>query len=142
MRSGPLRFKSEFMIHMDGLLATQTESQYVLVLCTTNSPWLLDDALRRRLEKRIMIPLPDEESRAGIIKGFMEGVTLSEDFDEGFIKDTAAKLTKYVEYLSLTLIVSATVELTSGLCAGRPPWPQCDEVWVIWTQMWCQRTRD
>lgn len=47
----------------------------------TNTPWELDEAFRRRFEKRIYIHLPDASSRAGMFKLKLEGVphTLSEE---------------------------------------------------------------
>jgi len=51
---------------MDGLSDTSIEeesgaSRIVMVLAATNFPWDIDEALRRRLEKRIYIPLPNSE---------------------------------------------------------------------------------
>jgi vacuolar protein-sorting-associated protein 4 len=39
-----------------------------LVLGATNIPWVLDADIRRRFEKRIYIPLPEEHARLNIIK--------------------------------------------------------------------------
>ena len=44
---------------VDGALGDS--SNVVMVLAATNFPWQIDEALRRRLEKRIYIPLPDCE---------------------------------------------------------------------------------
>ena len=40
----------------------------VLVLGATNLPWEIDQAVRRRFEKRIYISLPDVESRKAILE--------------------------------------------------------------------------
>lgn len=45
---------------MDGATSSQNQNKFVIVIAATNRPWDLDEALRRRLEKRIYIPLPSD----------------------------------------------------------------------------------
>lgn len=50
------------------LLGVGADNDQILVLGATNIPWVLDAAIRRRFEKRIYIPLPEEEARYSMIK--------------------------------------------------------------------------
>lgn len=44
------------------------DTEGILVLGATNVPWVLDAAIRRRFEKRIYIPLPEEQARNVMFK--------------------------------------------------------------------------
>ncbi|OSX67993.1 hypothetical protein POSPLADRAFT_1043160 [Postia placenta MAD-698-R-SB12] len=57
---GSRRIKTEFLVQMNGVGHDDTG---VLVLGATNIPWQLDNAIKRRFEKRIYIPLPGTEAR-------------------------------------------------------------------------------
>ena len=57
----------------------------VMVLAATNFPWDIDEALRRRLEKRIYIPLPSEEGREALLKINLKEVKVDEEIDMGLI---------------------------------------------------------
>ena len=54
------RIKTEFLVQMQGV---GIDNDGILVLGATNIPWGLDAAIRRRFEKRIYIPLPEEMPR-------------------------------------------------------------------------------
>eukprot|EP01006_Ploeotia_vitrea_P053142 TRINITY_DN67759_c5_g1_i1.p1 TRINITY_DN67759_c5_g1~~TRINITY_DN67759_c5_g1_i1.p1 ORF type:complete len:439 (+),score=53.45 TRINITY_DN67759_c5_g1_i1:40-1356(+) len=62
---GATRVLTEFLAQMDGV--GHDGGERVLVLGATNLPWKLDAAIRRRFEKRIYIPLPDEPARHKIV---------------------------------------------------------------------------
>ncbi|GMY37920.1 katanin p60 ATPase-containing subunit A-like 2 isoform X1 [Fagus crenata] len=59
------RLKTELLIQMDGLTRTD---ELVFVLAATNLPWELDAAMLRRLEKRILVPLPEPEARISMFE--------------------------------------------------------------------------
>jgi katanin p60 ATPase-containing subunit A1 len=62
---GSRRMKTELLIQMDGL---SKSDDLVFVLAASNLPWDLDIALLRRLEKRILVPLPNEKARLIMLK--------------------------------------------------------------------------
>ncbi|KAG7327521.1 hypothetical protein KOW79_009127 [Hemibagrus wyckioides] len=63
------RIKTEFLVQMQGeLRGVGNDNEGILVLGATNIPWTLDSAIRRRFEKRIYIPLPEEHARSLMFK--------------------------------------------------------------------------
>lgn len=64
------RLKTEFLVQFDGVAAASNAR--VVVIGATNRPQELDDAVRRRLVKRIYIPLPDAEGRTIILKHLLK----------------------------------------------------------------------
>ena len=70
---GSRRVKAELLVQMEGVNSNTSASanekskddktKIVTVMAATNRPWDLDEALRRRFEKRVYIPLPNEKGR-------------------------------------------------------------------------------
>ncbi|XP_032576377.1 katanin p60 ATPase-containing subunit A1 isoform X3 [Drosophila sechellia] len=81
------RFKAELLIQMDGLNASMQEEKVIMVLAATNHPWDIDEAFRRRFEKRIYIPLPNEDTRSALLKLCLKDVCLSPSLNTGMIGD-------------------------------------------------------
>ncbi|KAJ0548288.1 putative transcription factor interactor and regulator FHA-SMAD family [Helianthus annuus] len=73
------KMKNEFMVNWDGLRTKDTER--VLVLAATNRPFDLDEAVIRRLPRRLMVNLPDAPNRAKILKVILAKEDLSPDID-------------------------------------------------------------
>lgn len=71
------RVKSELLVQIDGCHSSEGgERQHVVVLAATNFPWDIDEALRRRLEKRIYIPLPQREERLELLHINLKGIDI------------------------------------------------------------------
>ncbi|OIV98173.1 hypothetical protein TanjilG_18288 [Lupinus angustifolius] len=73
------KMKNEFMVNWDGLRTKETDR--VLVLAATNRPYDLDEAVIRRLPRRLMVNLPDAPNRAKILKVILAKEDLSSDVD-------------------------------------------------------------
>lgn len=58
--------KTELLIQLDGLIKSSNER--VFLLAASNLPWELDIALLRRLEKRILVHLPNQDAREDMVK--------------------------------------------------------------------------
>lgn len=74
------RVKSELLVQMDGISSDEA-TKTVMVLAATNFPWDIDEALRRRLEKRIYIPLPNDEGREVLLKINLREVKVDDSVD-------------------------------------------------------------
>ncbi|XP_048584952.1 fidgetin-like protein 1 [Nematostella vectensis] len=63
------RIKTEFLVQLDG--ATTASDERLLVVGATNRPQEIDEAARRRLVKRLYIPLPEDTARGQIIRNLL-----------------------------------------------------------------------
>ncbi|XAR61325.1 Adenosinetriphosphatase [Bertholletia excelsa] len=73
------KMKNEFMVNWDGLRTKDKER--VLVLAATNRPFDLDEAVIRRLPRRLMVNLPDAPNREKILRVILAKEELSPDVD-------------------------------------------------------------
>ena len=71
---------TEFMSEMDGL-RSNSQDQRVIVIGATNRPFDLDDAVLRRLPRRLLVDLPGEKERKEILKILLRDENVAEDLD-------------------------------------------------------------
>lgn len=79
------KVKVQFFVEIDGLCSAAADESgevpRVFLLAATNRPWDLDDAILRRLTKRVYIPLPDAAAREQLFRLKMHGVLLADDIE-------------------------------------------------------------
>ena len=117
---GSRRMKTELLIQMDGL---SRGTEHVFVLAASNLPWDLDPALLRRLEKRVIVPLPDKIAR----KKMLESHLVKQTNIEGDSDNNNNENDKEIALSSSQLDLDKCAEETEGysgadiklLCKGR-----------------------
>jgi len=72
------RMRNEFMAAWDGLRSK--ENQRILIFGATNRPFDLDDAVIRRLPRRIYVDLPDAQNRMKILKILLAKENIESEF--------------------------------------------------------------
>ncbi|XP_039749665.1 katanin p60 ATPase-containing subunit A1-like isoform X1 [Pararge aegeria] len=112
------RFKAELLIQMDGLAAVFNQDKVIMVLAATNHPWDIDEAFRRRFEKRIYVGLPDEATRVKLLRTCLREVALGDDVD---LSEMAAKLDGYSGSDINNLCRDASMMTMRRKIAGKSP---------------------
>ncbi|XP_046963122.1 katanin p60 ATPase-containing subunit A1-like isoform X2 [Vanessa cardui] len=112
------RFKAELLIQMDGLAAAFNQDKVIMVLAATNHPWDIDEAFRRRFEKRIYVGLPDETTRVKLLRLCLREVVLGDDVD--FV-ELATKLEGYSGSDINNLCRDAAMMTMRRKIAGKSP---------------------
>ncbi|GAN05781.1 conserved hypothetical protein [Mucor ambiguus] len=80
---------NQFMVEWDGL---SSHNQGIIVMAATNRPFDLDDAVLRRMPRRILVDLPNEDDRAEILKILLK--------DEDHHQVSIAEIAKATEHYS------------------------------------------
>ncbi|PHU15569.1 hypothetical protein BC332_16774 [Capsicum chinense] len=110
------RLKNEFTLDWDGLRTKDTER--VMVLAATNRPFDLDEAVIRRLPRRLMVNLPDAPNRAKILKVILAKENLAQDVDV----ESVANLCATAAYRPIRdILEKEKKEQAAASADGRPP---------------------
>ena len=64
---GEVRVRNQFLKEMDGI-TDKGKNLHLYVIGATNKPWTLDWPFLRRFQKRIYVPLPNNEARAQMLR--------------------------------------------------------------------------
>lgn len=96
---------NQFMVEWDGLRSSG-QNNGIVVMASTNRPFELDDAVLRRLPRRILVDLPSEEARERILNVYLGQELVGEGVD---VKALAKKTTLFSGSDLKNLCVSAAL---------------------------------
>lgn len=105
--------KTELLMQMDGLRSSvgsgsNTVSQpQVFVMAASNLPWDLDVAVLRRLEKRVLVPLPSKEAREVMIREHLTG-RMAPDIDVDLVRRNLLNVFNILSLLFVLFIQIST----------------------------------
>lgn len=107
------RIKAEFSVQMDGV---GNDMDGILVIGATTKPWVLHSSILRRFEKRIFIPLPEEDARLEILRKHLRSTP--HELTEQDLKALAEKTHGYsVSNILLAVRVARMQPLRKALTA-------------------------
>lgn len=98
---GMRSIKTKLLTEMDGLVKT---TDRVIVIASTNTPWELDHAFRRRFTKRVYAELPNEQSRVMLLEKFLT------KYRHTLTPNNVLKIAKRCErYLILSMVLTTNL---------------------------------
>lgn len=77
---GEVRTRNQFMKEMDSVIDKNRRIPLYLI-GATNKPWVLDKPFIRRFQKRILVPLPNHNSRVQLFKIYTKNLEIDLDID-------------------------------------------------------------
>ncbi|WVQ74383.1 hypothetical protein IAR50_003984 [Cryptococcus sp. DSM 104548] len=100
---------TEFMQEMDGLSsAIANKDKRVVVVGATNRPFDLDDAVLRRLPRRLLVDLPGVEGRKAILSILLRGEEIGDDVNlDKLAKDTDGFSGSDLKHLCVSAAIAA-----------------------------------
>ncbi|KAJ1684967.1 hypothetical protein LUZ63_016357 [Rhynchospora breviuscula] len=125
------RIKTELLVQMQGVGHNDDK---VLILAATNTPYALDQAVRRRFDKRIYIPLPDQKARQHMFKVHL-GDTPHNLVESDF--EYLASKTEGFSGSDIAVCVLVMVEMDDNLWIEILSRAVLCCMWIRWLRMCC-----
>lgn len=106
------------MLEWDGL---SSNNSGVLLMGATNRPFDLDDAILRRMPRRILIDLPSKEDRRAILSSHLADEKLADDVDLDSIADRTPLFSgSDLKNVCVSAALDAVRELVAALDSNQP----------------------